>query len=81
MGDRRGRAFRRWRTKAKAAAAPAEPEAPVPEPVSTGPLLAVPLPQRRRVAGRQAAVATEAPADGGTVQDITAMMDYLRREN
>ena len=87
MGDRRVRAFRRWRAKAATPATGdtgemgATTEDKVPEPVAagpaTGPVLADPLPQRRRVAAGERA----APAEGSDIRDIAAMMDYLRREN
>jgi len=89
MGDRRVRAFRRWLAKPAAAGAaePAEP-ATVPagagdEPVRTGPMLVTPLPQRQRVASAAPAGTTDertAPAEGGDIRDIAAMMDFLRRD-
>jgi hypothetical protein len=52
--------------------------------VTTGPLLATPLPQRQRVASAAPAGTTPAertaPAEGGDIRDIAAMMDFLRRE-
>jgi hypothetical protein len=90
MGDRRVRAFRRWLAKpaAASAAAPADqatvPAGAVDEAVTTGPLLATPLPQRQRVASAAPAgtapAERTAPAEGGDIRDIAAMMDFLRRE-
>ena len=90
MGDRRVRAFRRWLAKpaAASAAAPAEqatvPAGAVDEAVTTGPLLATPLPQRQRVASRRRRApprpSGRPPPRAGDIRDIAAMMDFLRRE-